>query len=324
MSSKLPALRQYKENSENSDSLHYQLWTRINAFLSVRSEGTQRTYVGIFREWCNFLGTEPGTPQATEAILSASDIDAARYNDWLKKRPGQAPRGQSTHSEQLDLSTETRRSTARDGMQATLSNSTIAKKLTALRRLYRMIVNSDMGLSRNPFDTDKLPAPKSRSGQKRPTEMIDFELVSQIVSAPDGDTAKGIRDRAILAALFGGGLRRGELTRLRVGDVRSTARGTCYLRLRATKAGTDADQALPAWAAQYLQMWLELRKKSGANFGDYLFVSYRGRGGSSATDKPISASGIYRLFKHYCGVVQDSSHFSPHSARATAITRLLE
>ena len=109
----------------------------------------------------------------------------------------------------------------------------------------------------------------------------------------------------------------------RVGDVRFNIDKICYLRLRATKSKKDADQPLPKWAEAYLVAHLNLRKEQGAASGDYLFTSFRGRGGAVLTENPISESGVHKLFVAYCRAAGASHYATPHSARATAITKLL-
>ena len=299
------------------------VWTRIGAFLDLKSSNTQRTYAGVIREWCEFLGAEPGSPQAAAFLVQATDVHAAAYRHWLLRKPGQRPRLESSRSSERSLQTKGSSPPKSDGLQSTLANATIAKKFAALRRLYRMLIAADLGIVSNPFDPDRIPAPSAKSGQKRPTEMIDFDLVREILSLPDATTSKGLRDLAVLSALFGGGLRRSEATALRLGDVRSSPQGTCFLRLRSTKAKRDADQALPGWAADNILAQVAIRKREGAYPGDYLFTSYRGPAGQARTEKPLSTSGVYKLFKSYC-LRAGAGHFAtPHSARATAITKLL-
>ena len=187
-----------------------------------------------------------------------------------------------------------------------------------------MLIANDLGVTLNPFDSDRVPAPSPHSGRKRPTEMVDFSLVKKIISLPDTKQPKGIRDRALLALLFGAGLRRGEVIKLRLADVKRTPRGTTFLYLRSTKAKRDAEQAIPSWAANFLAELVAVRRAHKAQDGDYLFVSFRGKGGLVETNHPLSSHGIYQLFKAYCRAAGAGSHVSPHSARATAITRLLD
>jgi integrase len=304
------------------------VWLRISAFLSLKAPATRTTYSGILAEWCTFLGTVAGTSESASAILSATDLHAIAYRKFLEKKPGEKPRlvrsqGKVSAERGVTVERASGRGTKKDGLDATQSNATIHKKFAALRRIYRMLVASNVGIGENPFEADKVPPPPKDAGRKRPTQMIDFDLVMEIVSIPNIATAKGRRDRAILATLFGGGLRRSEVVGLRIGDVKRTSNGTTYLYLRHTKAKKDAEQALPSWAAAHLWELITERKSTGAMDGDYLFVGFTGKGGQTVTTKPMSDTGVYLLFKQYCMAAGAGSHATPHSARATAITKLL-
>lgn len=302
-----------------------ELWIRIEAFLSTRAENTQITYRGILSEWCEFLGAKAGTAEAAKRIKSVTDLHAAAYGKWLQNRPGQKPRMKDgAPSRSRAVHTQVKKSQKKTGLQLSQTNATIWKKFAALRRMYRVLIASGLGPSYNPFDVDRVPPPPKESGRKRPTEMISYKLVQEIIQLPDISQPKGQRDRGILAALFGGGLRRSEVAELRIGDARKTKNGTAFLYLRSTKAKKDAEQALPDWAAKEIFKVVEQRKRQGASDGEYLFVSYRGRAGVTPTDNPISHAGIYHLFKQYCMMSGAGTFVSPHSARATAITRLLD
>ena len=279
-------------------------------------------------EWCRFLGADIGTPQSAEAILTATDLHAIAYRKFLEKKPGEKPRmiqaqGRVSADRGITIERASGRGVKKDGLDATQSNATIHKKFAALRRIYRMLLSSNLGIVENPFEADKVPPPPKDAGRKRPTQMIDFELVMEIVSLPDPNTPKGRRDQAILATLFGGGLRRSEVVGLRIGDIKKTSSGTTYLYLRHTKAKKDAEQALPSWAAIHLWDLIKERKQTGAMDGDFVFVGFTGKGGKTVTTKPMSDTGVYLLFKQYCMAAGAGNHATPHSARATAITKLL-
>lgn len=314
-----PAVTAHYKDSSKAPAL----WLRISAFLSLKSANTQRTYSGIIHEWCEFLGAAAGTKESAHLMLKAGDLNAIAFKNWLEQQIGQTPRFSSSGESERGIVIRKKTQTRRDGLQATLANATIRKKFAALRRIYRMLIASNLGISENPFDTDRLPPPPANSGQKRPTEMLDFSKVKEILSLPDTRTPKGLRDKAVLSLLFGGGLRRSEAVTIRIADVRKTTKGTIFVKLRSTKAKRDADQALPKWAASHILALLEVRKREGAKDGDYLFVSYRGKGGTIATPNPLSDSGLYKLFKAYCLKAGAGKFLSPHSARATAITKLL-
>lgn len=303
------------------------MWLRISAFLSLKSPATRVTYSGIISEWCRFLGTEPGTNASAAKIVAATDLHAIAFRKYLEGMPGERPRFQSSMprsaSKEILISRRDGRGKKKDGLESTQSNATIHKKFAALRRIYRMLVASNVGITENPFEADRVPPPPKDAGRKRPTQMIDFDLVMEIISAPDPATAKGRRDRALLALLFGAGLRRSEVVSLRVGDVRRTSTGTTYLYLRHTKAKRDAEQAVPDWTARFLSDWIKDRQAQNASDGDHLFIGFSGQGGKAPTDRKMSDTGLYLIFKQYCLAAGAGAYVTPHSARATAITKLL-
>jgi integrase/recombinase XerD len=305
-------------------------WIRLEAFLSTRAPNTQITYRGILREWCEFLGAIPETESGTKKILAATDLHALSYRKWLFSRPGQRARmasSSSSHSKRTKaLSAEVNRKDRekKSGLEQTQTNATVWKKLAALRRLYRVLVAAEL-ISGNPFDTDKVAPPPKDSGRKRPTEMVPFELVREILSLPDTSTEKGLRDKALLSILFGAGLRRSEAASIRIGDLKKSSGGTSYVLLRATKAKKDQQAALPDWVSAVLFAYVAIRKQDHkAKDGDFLFCAYVGQAGKTAVNRPISHSGIYKLFKEYALRAGVSAVVSPHSARATAITKLLD
>lgn len=320
-----PAVRINKSNQSHAD-----FWMRLEAFLSMRSRQTYETYHYIIRQWCEFLGADVGSDAAAQKIKSASDVHAMAYIKWLSGLPGEIPRlvrkskpqaaTEILPPEKMVLRSGPQKKIGTDNL---LSNATIAKKVAALRRIYRMLIGSGLVAVINPFDGDRVKSPPKEAGRKRPTEMLPFESVKSLIAAADDNTIKGLQDKAILACLFGGALRRSEIVNLRIDDVRRSQKGTLFLHLRATKAGKDANQALPAWAATVVQKHLMQRKKSGAQPISPLFCSFRGKAGLIPTNQPISASGVYKLFKLYCKRAELGDFFTPHSARATSITKLL-
>ena len=302
------------------------VWLRITAFLSNKSPNTKVTYTQVIKEWCQFLGAQAGSEQAARLILATNDVHASAYRSWLQSRPGERPRMERNESSSRAVSLEDRRTKTRknDGTESTQANATIAKKLSALRRIYRMLIASDLPIKINPFDADRVPPPSSKSGRKRPTEMLPFDDVIRIIESPGNSSARARRDQALLSALFGGGLRRSEVINLRMADLRKTTGGTTFLYLRSTKSKKDAEQAIPSWAAKTIESWHKERVSQGAAGGDYLFISFTGRAGAVRTTEPLTPSAIYKLFKGYCHKCEIRGFFSPHSARATAITKLLD
>lgn len=109
---------------------------------------------------------------------------------------------------------------------------------------------------------------------------------------------------------------------LTISDVVIPATGTAYLHLAETKAGHAAEQVLPDWCAAELAAYLKHRRQETKSGDAPLLTHYRGIG-QQPTNKPIPDRTARRLFKKLLGETGIGASFSPHAARATAITKLL-
>ena len=150
--------------------------------------------------------------------------------------------------------------------------------------------------------------------QVRPTQLIPFALIPAIVTAPPRRTWEGRRDRAMLAILFGCGLRRSELVALNIGDVQNTPDGIIFLRLRSTKGRESADQPVPQFAWEHLSEYIAHCSRYSPQRDFPLFPTWE------QGEQRMSASTLARRFKAYCAEVGIDA--APHAARATAASYL--
>lgn len=129
-----------------------------------------------------------------------------------------------------------------------------------------------------------------------------------------GGDAKGARDRAILALLYGCGLRRDEAINLRVEDYNATA---ATIRVRG-KGNKIADVPAAPWVVDALDLWLEFRGTSpkcdtlliGVTKVDSLrYVHLTGAGIAFAVRMIARAAGVVNV--------------TPHDLRRTFVTEAL-
>jgi integrase/recombinase XerD len=287
----------------------HELWMRLSVHISNKER--PREYVRICEEWCEFLGAETGTDEGARLFLTATDVHAAAYAEWLKKQPGIAPRLAKSPTGYRREPLPTRHQT-----EWPLANATVSKRIGIVKKFYEVAHKAGLCV-RNPFWL--VSKPPDDPGAKRPTEMVPFDRVTELVEAPDPSVPKGLRDRAILAAGFGGGLRRGEIVKLRLGDVAVTESGAYYLRLLRTKSKKDYRHAIPDWSADHIIRFINYRLSQGAHAEDCIFL-HQHRGSS----KHMDSSTIRYIFIRYCKKIGLTTWCTPHSARATAITKLLD
>lgn len=131
-----------------------------------------------------------------------------------------------------------------------LSFQTQHKRLISVRMFFQWLTKQ-YHLLFNPASELELP----RTEQRLPRHVLNVAEVEQVINATDIDepTGLGVRDRAMLEALYSTGMRRGELVQLRIDDV-DLREGTVFIRLGKGKK----DRVVPigeracAWIEKYL------------------------------------------------------------------------
>jgi site-specific recombinase XerD len=145
-------------------------------------------------------------------------------------------------------------------------------------------------------------------------ELSAEEMASLIDNCLEDESLIGIRDAAIIAILFGAGLRREEITKLSLDDYNPEDQ---KLVIRG-KRSKQRIAYLGTGALAALMNWLEVR---GRDPGP-LFVPAK-RGGTLRYGRSLSPQSIYYLIKvraKKAGV----KTFTPHDLRRTFVSRLLD
>ncbi len=183
----------------------------------------------------------------------------------------------------------------------------VARQLSALRRFYAYLVRQNL-CGEDP--TLQVEAPKLPRALPKSLSEGDVE---SLLNAPDLNTARGVRDRAMLELLYATGLRVTELISLALnqvsqdmGVVRVLGKGN---RERLVPVGEDALD----WIARYLR---EARPGIlGARGSDALFVTARGGG--------MTRHAFWYLIRRYAMRAGIHKALSPHTMRHAFATHLL-
>mgnify|MGYP001809855711 CR=1 FL=1 len=274
------------------------LQSTIEKFLASRAANTQSNYWSAIRSFCVLSGV-------------------IRYPDARKLSPA-AERflRQATADDALSYMHTFRKQVAQDGLP--IADRSMSHRFKVLRKLYAALMQMQR-VKRNPFDDISSLISFHYTAPKRPVRILPFEKVWDVLDCPDPNEKEGIRDRAILALLFGGALRRNEVRRLRLDDVRISMKGQPYIFLRRTKSGRDQEQPLPTWAFERLQLLITQRRAEGASDKDHLFIIYDVR--RKHDNEQIGAHVVPRILKRYASEV-GLEGYSPKAARSTAATML--
>jgi site-specific recombinase XerC len=164
-----------------------------------------------------------------------------------------------------------------------------------------------------------------RGGRERTLPRdLTLELASRLVEAPDADTARGRRDRALLEMIYGLGLRLAEVVGLDLGDLDLDAGRVRVLgkgdRERVLPLGGCAATALARHLGTSLEpaVWQDLRdgRLRGAAARRPVFEGRPGR--------RIGRRTVQQRVAHHARRVAGASGVSPHMLRHSFATHLLE
>ena len=182
----------------------------------------------------------------------------------------------------------------------------VARLLSSLRRFYRYLVREGL---REDDPSRLIEAPKL--GRSLPGTLTESE-VEELLNAP-GDSALGVRDRAMLELIYATGLRVSELVGLTVtqislqqGLVRVVGKGN---KERLVPLGEEAQAKIEHYLKHSRPELLD------GHPCDQLFVTTRRAG--------MTRHAFWHIVKRYANQAGIEKHLSPHTLRHAFATHLL-
>jgi len=196
-----------------------------------------------------------------------------------------------------------------------LSGTTIRNRLAALSSLFEYLCEKN-AVTHNPVKGVKRPKVESYEGK---TPALGDHQARKLLDAPDDESLKGKRDRAIIATLLYHALRREELSKLRVKDAQHERRGVPHLKVSGKGGKTRYIPLHPAASGlihDYLAASAHTEDVSGA-----LFRPIRNNR-TGTVEKSLTPDAVYRIVRGYSGEL--GFEIGAHSLRATAATNALD
>ena len=181
------------------------------------------------------------------------------------------------------------------------ASATIQRRLIAIRMFYDYLAYIREEDVPNPV----IPRRHYLSRERRLPRDVSDEIIAQLFEA----IGSHLRDRTMFTLMLHAGLRVGELSQLRLADVRLSDEHTPFLRLNG-KGGQERVVYLSATAAELLKAYLEERAQNGP---EQVFLNYKGQ--------PISITGIQLRLGRYCR--QADIWITSHQLRHTYASRMI-
>ena len=196
-----------------------------------------------------------------------------------------------------------------------LSSQTIRHRLAALSSLFEYLCERN-AVTHNPVKGVKRPAVESYEGK---TPALGDYQARKLLDAPEGDSLKSKRDRAMLATLLYHALRRDELCRLKVKDFKQERRGVPHLKVSG-KGGKTRYVPLHPAASGLIGDYLEAAGHGQEDAGALFRPVHHSR--AEGASKAITPDGVYKLVRAYSATL--GFEIGAHALRATAATNALD
>src|SRR5580700_7260660 len=196
-----------------------------------------------------------------------------------------------------------------------LGGATIRHRLASLASLFEYLCEKN-AVTHNPVKG--IERPRTESGEGK-TPAIGDHQARDLLTAPDDDTIKSKRDRAILSTLLFHALRREELCKLKVKDFRHARKGVPHLKVSG-KGGKTRYLPLHPGTNGLINDYLDAAGHWADDAGA-LFRPLRNNA-TGRLDKAITPDGIYKLVRVYSA--QLGFEIGAHALRATAATNALD
>src|SRR5262249_16600732 len=236
---------------------------------------------------------------ASEHTVKSYREDLMQALDFLRRRQVQKP---------AQLTTRALRGYVAWLYEQGYAKTTMARRIAALRSWCRFLCRQGT-LSSNP--TDGLRGPKQ---DKNLPHFLSEADMNCLLSTPPADTPLGLRDRAILEALYSAGLRVSELTGLNLDDI-DRATGVAVIR---GKGKRERLALLGPHALDALEKFLTVRETLGLR-GRQQPAVFLNKRGSRLTSRSVG-----RLLEKYLASAGLDPRTSPHTLRHTFATHMLD
>ena len=194
--------------------------------------------------------------------------------------------------------------------------ATINRRLVTIRSFMKWALGCQL-IDHNPLQAVRLPKVQTLS----PTAAFDDQEVRQMIDHPNVQTFIGNTHRLVLILLFHLGLRRGEITPIKLGDIKRERHHTALLiHGKGDKKRLVPLNELVLEEIEAYQERFSLHTRQVLSIQDFLIQTH----GKQKNQRPCNGSTIYRIVNRYAKALGIDKRVGPHSCRATVISHLLD
>ncbi|MBI5150963.1 MAG: tyrosine-type recombinase/integrase [Candidatus Pacebacteria bacterium] len=195
--------------------------------------------------------------------------------------------------------------------ERTLSRTTQAYHIIALRSLFKWLIKNDVAV----LTPEKIDLPK---GESRSMKFLNFEQIERLLGQPALSSKTGLRDKAMLELMFSTGLRVSEVVSLNREQVDTQRREFGVIG----KGRKHRVVFLSEKSAEWLDKYLNGRD----DFWRPVFIRYSRNKADATSDGEemrLTTRSVQRIVDKYCRKAHLPIKISPHGIRHSFATDLL-
>jgi site-specific recombinase XerD len=165
------------------------------------------------------------------------------------------------------------------------------------------------------LDSRARPSPPTNKGQKFVPEPLTPEEVRTLLAACSNRSPSGIRLRAMIAVMYGAGLRVSETLALHPRDIDTADQ---FIRIRSGKGSKFRTVGINSYCCALLDRWLDLRPQLGLTARHPIFAQYtKGRVGT-----PLNSRYVRAALARTGAKAGLTKRVHPHGLRHSLATRM--
>ena len=153
-----------------------------------------------------------------------------------------------------------------DNLAKREKQSSIARNIICLRNFYKFLVKNGY-IDSTPIIDYEIPKYKRNT-----PEILTIDEVNRLLSVPDTNSVKGIRDKAMLEMMYATGIKITEMLNLTENDIDLRFK---YLKCKGTK-GMERIIPLGKYCVECMDKYLKVREELNIHGSEYLFLNNRG------------------------------------------------
>lgn len=187
-----------------------------------------------------------------------------------------------------------------------MANSSIERSMASIRGLYKYLILKGI-VQRDP--TMKY---ESHKVKRNLPVILTVEEIDKLLSMPDLNTMKGMRDRTMLEVMYATGIKVSEMLELNMPDI------NIKLSYIICREASKRERIIPigSYAVKCLEKYYPIRRKINKYNNDYVFLNLKGG--------KMTRQGVWKIIKYYADEAKINKPINLYTLRHSFAVHLLQ